>query len=156
MTNLTSAVFSSREAAARATSDLVEAGVAQHDISIMSAQSNRWPRNVTPAAAVKGLAVGGLLGAVAASYSAAAAITVPMLGLVASGPLVAAMTGAGVGGTTGAILGAILGGGLSHQDPSRAQRSADYVLLGVWSNDAEVPRIRRLLAAHGGSELKVT
>lgn len=60
-----------------------------------------------------GSAVGGTVGAILAAVAAAGAtVTLPGLGLVIAGPIVAALAGAGAGGATGGLVGGLIGYGI--------------------------------------------
>lgn len=59
----------------------------------------------------EGAALGGAIGGIAGALAAVGAVLLfPGAGLLALGPLAAALAGAGAGGFTGGIIGALLGG----------------------------------------------
>ena len=61
-----------------------------------------------PEGAATGAALGGLFGAIVAGLAAIGSITVPGVGLLASGPIVAALAGGGAGAAVGGLTGALV------------------------------------------------
>lgn len=67
-----------------------------------------------------GAAIGGTVGAILGAIAAVGtAITIPGLGLVVAGPIVAALAGAGAGGATGGLIGALVGWGIPEETVKR-------------------------------------
>ena len=63
-----------------------------------------------------GGAAGVAIGALAAGLTAVASIAIPGVGLLAAGPLVAALAGAGAGGMAGGVVGGLIGLGLTEHE----------------------------------------
>src|SRR3989442_11103370 len=59
--------------------------------------------------------IGGAVGAILAAFTATAAIAIPGVGLIAAGPIAAALAGAGAGGLAGTIVGALVGAGIPEE-----------------------------------------
>ena len=165
-----SGVFASPSRASAAVNDLVAAGVSRTDVAI-----SREPGDttVTPAHVVvertgdnlsiegmaTGATVGSVIGAVAAGLSATGAVIGSGGVVLAAGPAVAALAGAGAGGATGGILGALIGLGL----PERRSRMAPEVAMEEMSvlvsvpvaEDQDVARLQAVMRSAGASELVV-
>lgn len=63
-----------------------------------------------------GGATGVALGALAAGLTAVASIAIPGVGILAAGPLVAALAGAGAGGVAGGAIGTLVGLGIPEHE----------------------------------------
>lgn len=98
-------------------------------------KSSKAPEGVT-AGATSGIAVGGILGWLAGIGS----LAVPGVGpLIAAGPILAAIAGAGVGGALGGLTGGLIGMGIPEYE---AKRYETYVrdgglLLSVHVDDSD-------------------
>ena len=84
---------------------------------------------------------------------------IPGLGpFLASGPLLSALSGVGIGGTVGGIAGAIAGFGVSEYEARRYEGfvKEGYSLLSVRAaNPAGAERAKRILLENGGREIAV-
>src|SRR5262245_7725487 len=112
-------IYSSYEAVQRGVDSLRAAGFRNTDISVLfpenagskdlaHVRATKAPEGATTGAA-SGAVVGGALGWLVGI----GALTVPGLGpLIAAGPIVAALAGAGAGGTAGGVAGALIGLGI--------------------------------------------
>jgi len=116
-TNLVMGGFNNGRNAQLAVNELERRGVPHKDISVLMADTNKESfakiekTNQAAEGAGTGGAIGTAAGALAAGLTAAAGIAVPGVGLLATGPIVAALTGAGAGAATGGTLGALVGMG---------------------------------------------
>lgn len=122
-------VFSNKDTAEEAYGLLRELGYPEDDINVLLSDETRkryFPAPHLEAEVVglglrEGPGVGAALGASAgilfgALIGAAASIAFPGVGLIAAGPIAAAITGAGVGGMTGGLLGSLVGVGIPERD----------------------------------------
>lgn len=158
MSKTITAVYKDRDSARLAIDRLLEAGFSRDDISALTADASLPGRQLgvdtktkAPEGAAVGAATGGVLGATAAALVAVGAIAVPGLGLVAAGPVLAALAGAGAGGAAGGIIGAIAGMGIPEHE---AKMFADEiksggVLVGVTAHDDRVDLAKRCLQVGG-------
>ncbi|HYP13006.1 MAG TPA: general stress protein, partial [Bryobacteraceae bacterium] len=114
-------VFSSVSDAQKAVHELENAGISRSDISIVAnknaagydtlAKSDKAADVVADAGI--GAAIGGVGGLL---LSAAGAITIPVIGpILAAGPIVAALTGAGIGAAAGGLVGALTESGVPEE-----------------------------------------
>jgi hypothetical protein len=100
--------------------------------------------------------VGGVLGLLAGI----GALAIPGVGpLIAAGPIVAALSGAGVGGTVGGLTGALIGLGIPEYEAKRFEGriSKGAVLLSVHcSTSDEVKRAKDILEHTGAEDISST
>lgn len=98
-----------------AVNELERRGVPHNEISVLMAQKDKdaFAKIETNDQALEGAGLGGAIGsgagALAAGLTAVAGLAVPGVGLLAAGPLVAALTGAGAGAAAGGTVGALAG-----------------------------------------------
>ena len=162
MSKAVTAVYKDRDSARLAIDRLLEAGFSRDDISALTADASLPGRQFgvdtktkAPEGAAVGAATGGVLGAAAATLVAIGAIAIPGLGLVAAGPVVAALAGAGAGGAAGGIIGAIAGLGVPEHE---AKMFADEirsggVLVGVNAHDDRVDLAKKCLEVSGAQNV---
>jgi hypothetical protein len=115
-------MFRDRDSAERGYASLVNRGYTKDDVNLLMSEECR-NRHFSKAAgqtelgskasegAAVGAVAGGGLGALLIGL-AAAGFAVPGVPIIAMGPLVAALTGAGSGGAVGALVGALIGSGI--------------------------------------------
>jgi hypothetical protein len=116
-------MFRDRDSAERAWASLSDRGYGTDDVSLLMSDETRkhhfgegTPDTALGDKAAEGAAtgalIGGGLGAVLMGLAAAGTIALPGIGLLAMGPLAAALTGAAGGGVAGGLLGALIGAGI--------------------------------------------
>lgn len=90
--------------------------------------------------AAAGGVTGGVLGAIVAGVTTVAAIAAPGVGVLAAGPLVAMLAGAGVGAAAGGTVGGLIGLGLSETELTRVSDiiTDKGVVVTVSSEDRKV------------------
>lgn len=164
MSTLTTALFGTRSDAREAVDQLLRAGFTQSNISMLMSESTRGreftltTETKAPEGAAAGAAVGGVLGAIVAALVAVGSLAVPGIGIVAAGPIVAAMAGLGAGGAAGGLVGALVGLGLpEHEAKFYSEKVTDGgILVGVYAGDERTPLARDILRSAGGESLKVS
>jgi hypothetical protein len=137
-------------------------GVAVDDISIMMSDGTRgreWgvaESSKAAEGAAVGAVTGGLLGALAAGLVAVGTISTGGAGIVAAGPLVAALAGAGAGGAAGTVVGGLLGMGIPEHEAKLVEEelARGKVLLGVKAHDDRVDRVEEILEDTGGTNVR--
>jgi hypothetical protein len=109
-------IYPDRTTVSDAINVLHRAGYRATDISVLSSDNQgskdfaHEKHTKAPAGAATGAAVGAVLGAALAWFVSVQIVTIPGLGpLVAAGPLLAALAGAGAGGALGWIVGLLAG-----------------------------------------------
>lgn len=135
MTTTVVGLYDRLEDAQNATSALVSAGFAREDISVVAADTEGKFKTYVgkpgedagtgaAAGAVGGAAIGGLSGLLVGL----GALAIPGIGpVVAAGPILSALIGAGVGAVTGGLLGALIDAGVPEE---RAHLYAEGVRRG--------------------------
>ena len=126
-TEMLTGLFRDRESAERAYETLRARGYGEQDVNVLMTEDTRknwYPEHqadteLSRKAGTKAMtgagvggAVGTTVGALAAVAAATATIAIPGIGLLAAGPIAAALAGAGAGGVTGGIIGALVGAGI--------------------------------------------
>jgi hypothetical protein len=144
---MVTAVFRDRNQANRVYTWLRDRGYTSDEINVLMSDQTRASYDQHPeedeivssrSHAAEGIATGGALGtAVGATLAAIAAIgtsvLVPGLGLVVSGPILAAFAGAGAGAVAGGLVGGLIGLGIPESN-ARAYEQAlrdGGVVIGV-------------------------
>ena len=119
--------FRDRESAERAYDAIVARGYKSDEIHVLMSDDTRKRLFIKDGEktdmgnkALKGAGVGGAVGgAVGATLvgimAAAAAITIPGLGLVIAGPLAGALAGGAAGGAAGGLMGLLVGAGIPQE-----------------------------------------
>lgn len=125
------AIFENPIDANEAATKLFKKGFEQSQMSVMVAEKAfdghfgfETKRKVPEGAAVGG-AVGVGVGAIAAGLAAVGAIVLPGGALLAAGPLVAALAGAGAGGATGGLVGGLAGLGFTEAEARYYEENVD-------------------------------
>jgi hypothetical protein len=161
MAHLVTALFEHRAAAETAVDRLIDAGFSREDISVLMSDATRGrefaiqAESKAPEGAATGAAVGGVLGAIAAGLVAIGVIAVPGIGLVAAGPILAALAGAGAGGAAGGLIGALVGAGIPEHEAKFFSERLEQggILVGVYTHNDRVGVAREVLSASGGASV---
>lgn len=150
-------MFSDQETVNQALSALSHIGVEHDQVSVVLSQSIHG-RHIglieeTKGAegTVVGATLGGAAGAIAAGILAIGTIIVFPFGIVAAGPIVAAMAGAGAGGLTGGLIGALAGGGIPKQQAVLLEDgvSQGKILIAVDVDGGKEALVREVLRSAG-------
>jgi hypothetical protein len=146
------AIYDSRSKAMMAIHSLERLGYQENQISLLTSK-NSWrdgedikieENTKAPEGIAIGGTVGGVVGAVAAGLTTVGAVAATGgIGLLATGPIVAAFTGAGVGAAAGGLLGGLVGLGFSETEAkyTHEKLGAGYVMLGVMADKDDVDRV---------------
>jgi hypothetical protein len=161
VSKLVTAIFNSRTAAEMAVDELIRAGFAPEDVSLLMSESTRGREFVmkknskVPEGAAAGMTLGGVLGAVAAGLAAIGTIAIPGLALVAAGPLVAALAGLGAGAAAGGLTGALIGLGIPEHEAKFYDKEIEKggILVGVYAHDDRQKIARDVLEAAGAEKV---
>ena len=140
--------FHDRSSAERAYEDLLARGYKPSDIHVLMSDETRKREFVGVKKGNKALEGGGVGGAVGGAVgatlvgiaAAAAAVTVPGLGLVIAGPLAGAIAGGAAGATAGGLVGMLVGAGIP-EDRAKVYESdlkQGGIVLGVKPRPADV------------------
>lgn len=159
--SVVTAIFKTRAAAEAAVERLVESGFRRGDIGLLMSQQTGGREfgftesSKAPEGAATGAAVGGVLGAIAAGLAAVGTIAIPGLGLVAAGPILAALAGAGAGGAAGSLIGALAGSGIPEHEAKFYSDAleAGSILVSVQAHDDRTEAAEQLLRGAGGESV---
>lgn len=148
-------IFDSHAAADQVIQDLITAGIARHDVSLLAGDDlTKTSGTGEPAisSAVSGAALGGAAGLVLGL----AALAIPGLGpVIAAGPLAAALTSAGIGAAAGGLLGALSHLGVPEQDAgfyAEAVRRGG-ALVSVHTHADTFDTALQIFSQHGAAEV---
>jgi hypothetical protein len=126
-TEMMTGLFRDRESAEQAYETLRTRGYSEQDVNLLLTDDTRkrwYPGDASDTAlgqkagtkvmagAGVGGAIGTTVGALTAVLAATATLAIPGVGLLAAGPVAAALAGAGAGGVTGGVIGAMVGAGI--------------------------------------------
>jgi hypothetical protein len=131
--------------------DLVRSGFDRADISLVA--SNRWTDEDFPAAGVEvdqvgtdvatGMATGGVIGGLGGVLLGLGALAIPGIGpIIAAGPLVAGLAGAGVGAAVGGLVGALVSWGVPQEEADLYAESVRRggILVGLKVDESRVEK----------------
>jgi hypothetical protein len=159
-------VYSTREAAERATDAIVNAGFSPADISVLLPENlgNRAigteKSTKAPEGATAGGTTGAVLGGALGMLAGIGALAIPGVGpLIAAGPIMATLAGAGVGGAIGGITGALVGLGIPEYEAKRYEGRIQKggILLSVHCPSSDdVKRAKEIIERTGGEDVSST
>lgn len=155
MTNI-AGVFSNKEQANQSLANLLDAGFRKEDISLIISDRARHiifpsPTDDEGERATRGGAVGalwgGALGVLLTGLTAVGAIVIPGTSLLAAGPVVAILTGAGTGAIAGGLSGALISAGFAVDEAKRYEKEVNMgrAVLVVHTTDEKAGVARRIL-----------
>jgi len=151
------ALYDDYEEAQRAVEDLVKAGIDRSSISIVAGDSEGMnasrltPKGDGSDTGAEGAATGALLGGIGGAILGITALAIPGIGpVVAAGPLIAGLVGAGVGAAVGGLVGALVDAGLPQENAGYYAEGVRRggTLVSVEAEDNEVDRIIDILDLH--------
>src|SRR5437764_6113622 len=159
-------IYASYGAADAAVDALRAAGFRNTDISVM------FPENVgtkdfahekgtkAPEGATTGAGTGAVLGGAVGWLAGIGALAIPGVGpLIAAGPIVAALAGAGVGGAVGGLTGALIGMGIPEYEAKRYEGRVKEggILLSVHSDNSDwTKKAKDILERTGADDVSST
>jgi hypothetical protein len=140
---------------------LKTAGFRNTDISVLFPENSgtkdfaHEKNTKAPEGATTGAGTGALLGGGLGWLAGIGALAIPGLGpLIAAGPIVAALAGAGVGGAVGGLTGALVGMGIPEYEAKRYEGrvKGGGILLSVHSDNSEWTKKAKEILEHTGAE----
>lgn len=161
MGNVMTGLFKSPGLAAEAMQMLDHNNVSAEDVTLVAndalskdslavTENSKMPEGVAI-----GAASGGLLGAVVGGLTAIGAISTGGLGLIASGPLVAALAAGGAGAATGGLVGGVVGATIPEHEVKYYENAIKEgsVLVGVKCNESTEVIVRDIFEACEASKI---
>lgn len=156
-------IFPDRVAVEEAVEHLRSGGFRSTDISVLfpdnaGTKDFAHEKNTkAPEGAAAGTLAGGVAGGVLGWLTGIGALTIPGLGpLLAAGPIVAALAGAGAVGTLGGLLGALVGMGIPEYEAKRYEgriREGGILVSVHCDNDDWIKMAKRMMVESGGQDI---
>lgn len=157
------AIYPDQPTVAEAVDALRRAGFRNADISVLFPENSgtkdfaHEKHTKAPEGAVAGASSGAIIGGALGWLAGIGALAIPGIGpFVAAGPIVAMLSGIGVGGTVGGFTGALIGVGIPEYEAKRYEgriRSGG-ILLSVHCDTSDwVKRAKEVLAHSGGIDI---
>ncbi len=155
-------IFDSELTADRAVSSLLDEGFNKDDISLIMSDKTRDKlfsstddeANRVAKGGIVGAALGGAMGALLAGLTTVGIVILPGGSLLAVGPIVAALYGAGAGGAIGGLSGSLISAGFAADEANRyeeeVKRGKAVVVVHV-ANDERARAAQAALSVSGAS-----
>lgn len=156
MTTVITGLFRDAAAADEALAQLVANGVGQHEISVILKSTPHHEQlvleetNDTPRGVLTGAVGGGVLASLAF-----AALALPGIGILASGPVIAGLAAGTTGAVAGGIIGAMTGHGVSSMTAQEYETAIRQgrALVAVHTVHAQAKRVKKILASTGATSV---
>jgi hypothetical protein len=160
-------IYPDRQTFDRALEAIRAAGFRSSDVSVILPDRDRTTKDLAheihtkaPEGATTGAAAGAATGGVLGWLIGIGALMIPGVGpLVAAGPIVAALAGAGAAGVAGGLVGGLVGAGIPEVEAKRFAgriREGGY-LISVHCDDSDwAKRAEEILEATGGKNVVKT
>jgi hypothetical protein len=156
-------IYADRSAVEEGVEGLQRAGFRVTDISVLFPDNQgtkdfaHEKNTKAPEGVTSGVVAGGITGGVLGLLTGLGALAIPGLGpLIAAGPIVAALAGAGAVGTLGGIVGALVGMGIPEYEAKRYEgrmREGGVLLSVHCDSDDWVKRAKDILHHTGAQEV---
>lgn len=159
MSTVVTGVFDSAPRAARAVGTMESRGVPSTDISLVTSErvgSEAFTvekHSKVAEGAATGAGVGGAVGALAAGLTAVGAIATGGLGILAAGPIVAALAGAGAGAAAGGAIGGLVGLAIPEHELKFYEEALERggVVVGVSCDDKDTVKLVKDIMKDAGA-----
>jgi hypothetical protein len=155
--------FDGYRAAQRAAHALLEDGFREEEMSVVASTlagefaPDALPGGDTNSNTATGAVTGGLVGGAAGVALSMAALAIPGVGpIVAAGPLLAGLTGAGAGAVAGGVIGALTDEGVPEEHATYYAEAVRRggALVTVRVDDVRADRAAEILRANGGIDIE--
>jgi hypothetical protein len=161
-------IYSSASQAQRAVDELIEAGFASSNISVLLPDVHNIKAfaheaiaheksSKAPEGTAVGVTTGGVIGGTLGVLAGVGMLAIPGVGpLIAAGPIMTGLAGLGVGGAVGGLVGALVGIGIPEYAARRYEGhvKAGATLLSVHCD--EISRAKHILKGTGAEEIAST
>lgn len=159
-----SAIYSNPTSAKIAIDLLRANGFKDGELSILASESS-IEKNIeieentkAPEGISLGASVGGAVGATIAGLTAIGTVTLTGgASLLAAGPIVASLAGAGAGATAGGVIGGLIGMGIPETEAKiiNERLGSGNVLIGINTSDQQKNETKKLLERSGAEQVTV-
>jgi hypothetical protein len=159
-------IYSTQAGVENAVGMLREQSFSSSDVAVLLPESvsNREVRTVKATKAPEGATAGGgsgaVLGGVLGWLAGIGTLAIPGVGpLIAAGPIVVTLAGAGVGGAVGGLAGALIGLGIPEYEAKRYEGrvAKGGILLSVHCDTSdEIDRAKKILERTGAEDISTT
>ena len=154
-------LFSEPTAASAAVNDLLSRGVEPKTISVVASENSAKetfaiePNTKIGEGAAIGGGLGGGVGAIVAGLTTVGAVASSGVGLVAAGPLVAALAGAGAGAAGGGVIGGLIGSAIPEHEVKffESALAEGAVLVGVDAKENDPSTVKEVFDNHAASKI---
>jgi hypothetical protein len=154
-------IYANRASLERGVEALKNANFRNEDISVLfpdnegSKEFAHEKNTKAPEGATTGATTGVLAGGALGWLAGIGALAIPGVGpFIAAGPIVAALAGAGVGGTLGGLTGALIGAGIPEYEAKRYEGRIKEggILMSVHCDNSEWTKKAKDILEHTGAE----
>lgn len=159
-------IYKTRRQVETAVDEMKANGFRNTDISVLFPQNSgtkdfaHEKNTKAPEGATTGAGSGAVIGGALGWLAGIGVLAIPGVGpLIAAGPIMAALAGAGVGGAVGGIVGALIGMGIPEYEAKRYEGriKAGGILLSVHCDNSEwVKRAKEMLKRTGAEDIAST
>lgn len=158
---LVTGVFNSADQASAAIAGLISRGISRDDINVLAAEDTKLEtfgiqkQSKLAEGAAVGAGFGGAAGALLAGFTAVGALATGGVGIIAAGPIVAALAGAGAGAATGGVVGGLIGLGIPEHkvDFYKDALNRGSVLVGVTVPDTDKGDAEQIMRQNGAESV---
>ncbi len=109
-----------------------------------------------PEGAATGGTIGGILGGTLGLLAGLGALAIPGMGpFIAAGPIIAALSGSGLGGSLGLLVGSIIGAGIPEYEAKKLEAGVKEgkILIAVTTSDEMADRAYDIMKQGGATDL---
>ncbi len=161
--NVIYGIYPSRSAAESAVDRLKNDGFLSSDVSVLLTDSDSTKdfaeekNTKAPEGATTGVSAGAVIGGALGWLAGIGSLAIPGVGpLIAAGPIMATLAGAGVGGAIGGITGALVGMGIPEYEAKRYEgmvKEGGVLLTVNTPNSQMTERAKNILESTGAKEI---
>src|SRR5262245_4393415 len=159
-------IYQSQERAEQAVDRLLANGYRKTDISVLMAENvgtkdfGHKKGTKAPEGAAAGASTGAVVGGTLGLLAGIGALAIPGLGpLIAAGPIMAALAGAGAAGMAGGLIGSLIGMGIPEYEAKRYEGRVKrgHILLSVHADNSEwADKAKNILERTGAEDISST
>jgi hypothetical protein len=156
-------VYATRAAVEEAADALVQAGFESSDISVLLPENlgskaiGMEKATKAPEGAATGAGSGAILGGTLGLLAGIGALAIPGVGpLIAAGPIMATLAGAGIGGAVGGVTGALVGMGIPEYEAKRYEgrlQKGGILLSTHCDTSQEIKRATEIMQRTGAEDI---